>query len=108
MSNKIQMPPLNQMVWIFEAAREHFSEQVREMQSDIIRLQQFPEVAPKAEQSWVSRRKPATELIESKVEAVNKYLPLIEFCDQMREKLSDASSAEFAKAFRHTFEKGNK
>ena len=89
----------NQVTWIFDTAREQFSKEVRDLQLDILRLRQFPDEAPQAEPSFVRRQMIAADLIEDKENTIKKYLPVIEFCDVMRERSANYSSSQFAKAF---------
>lgn len=98
---------VHQLAWIFNAAREHFSEEVRNLQLEIIRLREFSESGPLAESSWVSRRKNSGELLEERRASIERLLPVIEFCDAMREHAANKSSEEFAKAFKECVKRRN-
>lgn len=98
----------HQVIWIFDAAREHFAESVRNLQLEVLRLRAFPESAPTAERSWINMKKPATELIEDKLASIERYLPVIEFCEAARQLAADRSAEEFAKAFAGQFNFGKK
>lgn len=92
---------LKHYVWIFQQSAQHFADEVKRIESDIMRHTHFsdePIAVPHVAHS-PSRKAEIKRLRDS----LKEYREIVAFCSKMREDLADASAEEFAKQMVHNF-----
>ena len=90
------------LAWIFEAAGEHFSEKIAELETEIMRHEHFINVGQPLVRHNIAP-KTRMERHDEAVEALGQYRALTVFCREVRIKCADKSSEDFARAFKGQF-----
>src|SRR5436309_492809 len=89
--------PTHHFVWLFDAASDHFQEEIEELELEIIRHRAFIDKPIESARPGPTTNR-ATRISECEARIV-EYKGILDFSRRCSERFQQASAQEFAKAF---------
>lgn len=89
----------HQIVWIFDVAQEYFKNKIRECEREIVVDSAMKSMEPIPQETQNKNR---GDSINKNFEWIDKYKPVLEFCQIAKENAQESLSEDLARMFKES------